>query len=407
MTFKRLALITLLLLGVAGWGNKVAQAAGICVHPAGAGNCFTSIQAAVDAANDGDHISIRAGKYVEQVSIFYKDVTLIGQSGAVIEAPQGMQDTLSPVGGAEGRPIILVTESEVTIRNLTIDGVNSAEANPFLDGIVFVNADGVISNNLVRNMGFGEPTLPIVDGFPTYQGNGIIVANQSATPRTVTIAENQVINFNSVGITVFAETDPANPAISTLTAHVLDNEVTALGPNGVIDQWGIFLGGYNFADPQTSVTGTIKGNRVSDQLTVSPHPIPGVGIVTLFTYNVQIADNVVENSNVSIAANLALSSFIADNQFSGPQPAVPGSTGLLLSGSDNAVSENRFKKLDLGIFLFVEDPSFGSALNTALDENRFDNVGMDVLTGAGSSGSLMLTSSTLDTVETQPKFGPR
>ena len=407
MTIKRLALITLLLLGMAGLGNTVAQAAGICVHPAGAGKCFTSIQAAVDAANDGDRISIRTGKYVEQVTISDKDLTLIGQSGVVIEAPLDMQDTLSPVGGAEGRPIILVTEAEVTLRNLTIDGANSGEANPFLDGIVFVNAGGVIRNNLVRNVGFGEPTLPIIDGFPTYQGNGIIVANQSATPRTITIAENQVINFNSVGITIFAETDPSNPAASTLTAHVLDNVVTALGANGVIDQWGIFLGGFGFADPQSSVTGTIKGNRVSDQLTVSPHPLPGVGIVTLFTYNVQIADNMIENANVSIAANLAFSSFIADNQINGPQPAVPGSTGLILSGSDTAVNENRFKKLDLGIFLFVEDPNFGSALNTAMDENRFENVGVDVLTGPGSTSTLMLSSNTLETVETQPKFGPR
>ena len=115
---------------------------------------------------------------MEQVTITDKDLTLIGQSGAVIEAPPDMQDTLPAVGGAEGRPIILVTEAEVTLRNLTIDGVNSAEANPFLDGIVFVNAGGVIRNNLVRNIGFGEPTLPIIDGFPTYQGNGIIVANQ-------------------------------------------------------------------------------------------------------------------------------------------------------------------------------------------------------------------------------------
>ena len=58
---KRMALITLLLLGMAGLGNTVAQAAGICVHPAGAGNCFTSIQAAVDAANDGDRIASAQG----------------------------------------------------------------------------------------------------------------------------------------------------------------------------------------------------------------------------------------------------------------------------------------------------------------------------------------------------------
>jgi hypothetical protein len=65
-----------------------------------------------------------------------------------------------------------------------------------------------------------------------------------------------------------------------------------------------------------------------------------------------------------------------------------------------AVTENRFKKLDLGIFLFVDDSLFGSALNTAMDENRFENVAVDILTGAG--GMNALTSSKL---QTQPMFG--
>lgn len=402
MIIKRLALVTLLFSGVAGWGNTVAQAAGICVHPTGAGNCFSTLQAAVNAANNGDRISIRAGIYVEQVTIIDKDLTLIGRSGAVIEAPPEMQDTLSVVGGVEGRPIILVAEAEVTIRNLTIDGANSADANPFLDGIVYVNAGGVIRDNLVRNTGFGEPTLPIVNGQPSYQGNGIVVANQAATPRTVTITKNRVVNFNSVGITVFAETDPINPATSTLTAHIIDNVVIALGSNSVLDQWGIFLGGYNFADPQSSVTGTIRGNRLSDALTISPHPLPGVGIVTLFTYNLEIANNVVENVNVGLAANLSFSARIVRNRMTGPQQAVPGSTGLLLSGSDSAVNQNRFKRLDLGIFLFVDDPIFGSALNTAIDQNRFESVAVDILAGAGSINAFSKT-----TLPAQSNFGPR
>ena len=98
MMIKRLALVTLVLLGMAGLGNSIVYAVGICVHPAGAGNCFTSIQAAVDAANDGDRISIRAGRYIEQITISDKDLTLLGQSGAVIEAPPDMQ--VSPSTGA-------------------------------------------------------------------------------------------------------------------------------------------------------------------------------------------------------------------------------------------------------------------------------------------------------------------
>jgi hypothetical protein len=386
-----------------GLGNTTAQAIGICVHPTGAGKCFTSIQAAVDAAKDGDHISIRAGKYIEQITISDKDLTLIGQSGVVIEAPAKMQDTLSAVGGAEGRPIILVTESEVTLYNLTVDGANSAEKNAFLSGITFVNAGGMIRNNLVRNMGFGKPQLPIIEEQPSYQGEGIVVANQAATPRTVTIKGNRVINFNSIGITVFAVADPNNPAVSTLTANVVDNVVIAQGSNDVIDQWGIFLGGYNFADPQSSVTGTIKNNQISNQLTLSPHPLPGIGIVTLYTYNVEIANNMIENANVGIAANLAFSARITDNRMSGPRQEGLGSTGLMLSGSDTTVNENRFKRLDLGIMLLVDDPIFGSAINTAMDSNQFEKVSMDILTGSVSFESLKASAKS----QSQPIFGPR
>jgi hypothetical protein len=66
-----------------------------------------------------------------------------------------------------------------------------------------------------------------------------------------------------------------------------------------------------------------------------------------------------------------------------------GSSGLLISGTDSYVSENRFKKLDTGILLFVEDPELGSALNTVMDENRFDHVAMDIMTGPGAPMVMM------------------
>src|ERR1051325_716938 len=115
MKISRFGLVTLLLILMAGLGTSAAQAAGLCVHPQGAGKCFSSIQAAVDAAKDGDRIVIRAGTYVEQISILDKDLSLIGQPGLVIQAPHAMQDTLSAVAGVEGRPIILVAGADVTL----------------------------------------------------------------------------------------------------------------------------------------------------------------------------------------------------------------------------------------------------------------------------------------------------
>jgi hypothetical protein len=61
-----------------------------------------------------------------------------------------------------------------------------------------------------------------------------------------------------------------------------------------------------------------------------------------------------------------------------------GFTGLELAGSDNQVVDNRFRKFETGIFLYIEDEFLGSTLNTVLDENRFENVATDVLTGPGS-----------------------
>ena len=61
MIIKRLTLVGLILQGTVGLGYRVAQPAALRVHPTGAGQGFTSIQAAVNAAQNGDRIRIRDG----------------------------------------------------------------------------------------------------------------------------------------------------------------------------------------------------------------------------------------------------------------------------------------------------------------------------------------------------------
>jgi hypothetical protein len=389
-SLKRVLLVALVLvLGLTTLGINAAYASsGVCVHPTGAGRCFTSVQAAVDAANDGASITIWKGVYTEQVTIIGKNLTLLGRPGAVIQAPANMEDTLSLVAGTEGRPIILVNNADVTIRGLTVDGANSAGTNPAIQGITFINADGVIRDNTVKGVGFGTPTLPVVDDFPIYMGEGIVVVNFEPTLRTVTITENLVTNYNTVGITVFAEADPNDPTLSTLTVNVLNNTVIGSGPNDALDQWGIFFGGYNFADPQFSISGSIKGNRIQNQFTNAPYPLPGVGIATYSTANVDMSDNTIENVNVGLVANQAVGAQIMRNQITGRSQDVYGSTGLILSGRDTQVIENRIRKMETGILLFVDDASFGSSVNTVLKGNQLDRVTMDLTTSLGASLSL-------------------
>jgi hypothetical protein len=392
MKTKQIMVLALILVILAGLGNSVAYAASLCVHPTGAGRCFTSIQAAVDSASSGDQIIIRAGTYVEQVTISGKDLTLVGRPGALIQAPAEMQDTLSPVFGFPGRPVLLVNDAEVTVRDLIIDGANSAEGNPFLQGIVFLNAGGVIRGNVVKNIGFGEPRLPLDEnGFPVYQGDGIVVINFLGTPRAVAIMDNQVLNFNNNGILVDAEADFNNPAAANLSVQVMNNTVVGSGQNGVIDQWGVFIGGFGFADPSFSITGTIRGNRIRDIVTVGDYPLPSVGIVMFNPYHLEVTQNTIDNVNVGFVANQVVSAQIHHNVVVGPGPDAFGSSGLMISGMDSYVTKNRFRKLDAGVLLSVDDPQLGSAVNIVLDDNNFDQVAADMMTSPGAPMALAAT----------------
>src|SRR6266404_24162 len=87
MRFTRIAILaavaSLLVAGLMMLGNmKTLAAATSCVNPGGTGGCFSSIQAAINAASPGDTINVAAGTYSEQVNI-NKTVILKGAQAGV------------------------------------------------------------------------------------------------------------------------------------------------------------------------------------------------------------------------------------------------------------------------------------------------------------------------------------
>jgi hypothetical protein len=381
--FRHIVLLASAILLIVASTTSVVQAASLCVHPQGAGQCYPTIQAAVDAASDGDQIVIRSGTYVEQVTIIDKDLTLAGREGAVIQAFPGMGETLLDTGTG-GRPIIGVANATVQIRGLTVDGANLAEDNPFLVGIMFSNADGVIRDNLIRNIGFGAPTLPLdPEGFPIYQGDPIVVQSFLATPRTVTVAKNRIVNFNNNGITGLSFADPDNPESANLTLDVVENTIVGLGLNDVVDQFGIYFQSFGFAEPELNLTGTIRNNHIRDIATVAPYPLPGIGMVAVNTNNLDISHNEADNVNVGIEAAFIYNSQIWMNQLMGRGMDDSGSVGIRVSGDSIQVNQNQIRRFETGIALHVPHPFFGpaSATNTSLNDNHFDNVGTEIMTG--------------------------
>src|SRR5213596_2450186 len=118
---KRLALTTCvaaLALAGAGSATSAVAAATLCV---GGSGCFSTIQAAVDAAHDGDTITIGPGTFAGGISIDVS-VTLKG-AGAAATTISGGAPVLT-IGVADA-----ATEPTVAIKGVTITG-GVAVSNP-------------------------------------------------------------------------------------------------------------------------------------------------------------------------------------------------------------------------------------------------------------------------------------
>ena len=200
---------------------------------AGQSPCFTTIQAAINAAGPGDVIRIQAGTYPEQLSISGKNdfqgATEIDR--IIIEADPATQPGQVMLTGASGActgnyAIRLQQSKFITIRGLTITGTggqaislmggNNQNQDIHIElnrifrngssscngGITIArgNPGTLIVNNLIYNNGRSGITLIDADGGPHYLINNTIYGNQwngveVARNHTITLANN-IINRN-------------------------------------------------------------------------------------------------------------------------------------------------------------------------------------------------------------------
>jgi nitrous oxidase accessory protein NosD len=331
---------------------------------------YSSIQAAVTAANPGDTVYVCPGLYREQV-VIDKALTLTGPAAqpasdfsapddAVI-APAISSTTPSLDTGMPLGPIVLVqSASNVDVVNLTIDGSNNGltGCGPTLAGILFQNASGTVAFNTVKNLKLGA-------GLGGCQsGDGILIQTSQGTSTTVSIGGNSVHDYQKNGIT-------ANGAGTS--SDIEDNVVTGSGPSDVIAQNGIqiFQG-----------SGTIKGNVVTNNIyslcsaaTSSGCPYAATDILVYNATNTpHVTGNSAGASNVNIYVQGA--AVIEQNIVSGAFPL----DGIDLFGNASQATNN-------SVFNSGESAFYVDGLSNTVDSNIVNEAPVGLLIDTASSGT--------------------
>jgi parallel beta-helix repeat protein len=232
------------------FGVGQATAATLCVNPTGAMGCFTTVQAAVDAAAPGDQIWVAPGVYYENVLVQTPSITIQGgvySSAAPIRRRVPTPPTWTPADPSlviiDGRPdpncadtgeaIWIDGADYVTIANLTV-------RHAYVDNIY---SDGDYT------------TIDTVHSLSSETYDGVYIDADYATVR------NCYITANPLGVEIYGD----NAQVGNNSIYNNDNYgvyITGLAPVVVgnridgADYDGVYLG---YADGGTVSQNTIRG----------------------------------------------------------------------------------------------------------------------------------------------------
>jgi parallel beta-helix repeat protein len=238
---------------------------------------YTTIQAAIDNAIDGDVIKVFQGTYPEQVVIRDVDDLLIDGEQATITVP---------AGGMTGQLVKIVNCQEFHLRGFTIDGNNGVgvtagarnsggDTDTRFYGLLVINSSGQIVKNTVKDVSWGNGVQ---------QGLGIYVLIDDGVSRGINIRENIVTNFQKNGITVWGP----------VKAKIHKNTVTGWGDTDVIAQNCVQLGG------DAGMTASITSNIISKS-NYTPMTWASTGILALNgNDNIRVVRNSISDTMIGI-----------------------------------------------------------------------------------------------------------
>ena len=301
---------------------RPALAASLCVGSKP--GCFAALQAAVNAARNGDRITIAPGRYAGGVTIDVS-VTLAGAgAGSTVIRGGGPVLTIGAYGAS--------AEPTVSISGVTITG-GVARSSP--ESVPFVGQDGVIARGggveIPPNAGFtggatvtisnsvitgnlADPTHALPLGPPCPGGVSCPFAQAAGGGvdnwGTLTLVNTTVSN-NRIGsatglAAVVSDADGgaiANElgALAVTNSTISGNQASATAPNGrFADSGGMFLDGGSLTMSNSAVTGNRASLAASLPDSVQVNAVAGGVHVTSGVTTATISNTIVTGNSVSM-----------------------------------------------------------------------------------------------------------
>ena len=321
------------------------MAAGPLVVDASGGGDYTTIQAAVDAAADGDESSlVRPGAYAESVTIEEKDITLRGDGPVEEIVVESAEETFFT--------LFTLNTTDAEVANLTLRGNNNTQGMTIAGGAPTIT--GVV---------FDDVGVPYESG-EIGQGGSLQIAGGSAQ-----VLDNRFVGGGEISVHQDADV-------------VMEGNEFRDGPHLYLEDPGddaivrgnTFSGTYNramglFGESTMLIEGNVVEGAGGDGITVGWNSSPGMdsfirdndisgartGIMIYVDANPVVEGNRLHGNDTGIVGGEAVS--FTGNEVSGSRvgmqlrgsPTLDGNTvadgsiGIMVSGEDStpSLSNNR------------------------------------------------------------------